>query len=63
MKNREESSSNGRRDLVFAVAAAAACSIAKIAMADEEPKNGTPEAKKKYASICVQMPTARVCRK
>ncbi|XP_059665301.1 photosystem II 5 kDa protein, chloroplastic [Cornus florida] len=51
-----------RRDLVFAAAAGAVCSIAKVAMADE-PKNGTPEAKKKYAPICVTMPTARICRK
>ncbi|KAJ4724290.1 photosystem II 5 kDa protein, chloroplastic-like [Melia azedarach] len=61
MKNKEESS-NGRRELVFAAAAAAACSIAKVAMADE-PKPGTPEAKKKYAPICVTMPTAKICRK
>ncbi|KAJ6755210.1 PHOTOSYSTEM II 5 KDA PROTEIN CHLOROPLASTIC [Salix purpurea] len=61
VKNKEESSS-GRRDLMFAAAAAAACSIARVAMADEEPKRGTPEAKKKYAPICVTMPTARICR-
>ncbi|KAG5253842.1 photosystem II protein [Salix suchowensis] len=61
VKNKEESSS-GRRDLMFAAAAAAACSIARVAMADEEPKRGTPEAKKKYAQVCVTMPTARICR-
>ncbi|KAJ6895714.1 photosystem II 5 kDa protein [Populus alba x Populus x berolinensis] len=61
MKNREESS-GGRRDLMFAAAAAAACSIARVAIADEEPRRGTPEAKKKYAPICVTMPTARICR-
>lgn len=61
MKNKEESGS-GRRDLLFAAAAAAACSIARVAVADEEPKSGTPEAKKKYAPICVTMPTARICR-
>lgn len=60
-KNKEESSS-GRRDLMLAVAAAAACSVAKIAMA-VEPKSGTLEAKKKYAVVCVTMPTARICRK
>ncbi|KAF8041186.1 hypothetical protein BT93_B3191 [Corymbia citriodora subsp. variegata] len=55
---------NGRRDLVFAAAAAAACAVARAAVAEEdEPKNGTPEAKKKYAPICVTMPTARICRK
>ncbi|KAJ6948334.1 photosystem II 5 kDa protein [Populus alba x Populus x berolinensis] len=61
-KNKEESSS-GRRDLMFAAAAAAACSIARVAIADEEPERGTPEAKKKYAPVCVTMPTARICRK
>lgn len=62
MKNREESS-GGRRDLMFAAAAAAAAySIARVAIADEEPRRGTPEAKKKYAPICVTMPTARICR-
>ncbi|KAG6762319.1 hypothetical protein POTOM_032812 [Populus tomentosa] len=60
MKNREESS-GGRRDLMFAAAAAAACSIARVAIADEEPRRGTPEAKKKYAPICVTMPTALKC--
>ncbi|KAE8674952.1 Photosystem II 5 kDa protein [Hibiscus syriacus] len=55
-------SSSGRRELIFAAAAAAACSFANVAMG-EEPKSGTPEAKKKYAPICVTMPTARVCRK
>ncbi|CAK9164710.1 unnamed protein product [Ilex paraguariensis] len=53
---------NGRRDLVFAAAAVAACSVAKIAMADE-PKRGTSEALKKYGSVCVTMPTARICHK
>ncbi|KAI4306717.1 hypothetical protein L6164_029971 [Bauhinia variegata] len=56
-------SNTGRRDLVFAAAAVAVCSIAKVSMAEEEPKRGTPEAKKKYAPICVTMPTARICRK
>ncbi|KAJ8751269.1 hypothetical protein K2173_016450 [Erythroxylum novogranatense] len=62
MKKREGNCS-GRRDLVFAAAAAAAYSIAKVAMADVEPRPGTPEAKKKYSPICVTMPTARICRK
>ncbi|XVF69614.1 hypothetical protein PTKIN_Ptkin11bG0095400 [Pterospermum kingtungense] len=57
----KQESSNGRRELVFA--AAASCSVANVAMGDEDPKPGTPEAKKKYAPICVTMPTARVCRK
>ncbi|KAG6629917.1 hypothetical protein I3843_14G118900 [Carya illinoinensis] len=60
--NSKEESSSGRRDLVFAAAAAAAFSVAKLAIA-EEPKRGTPEAKKKYAPVCVTMPTARICRK
>ncbi|KAL3850134.1 hypothetical protein ACJIZ3_012016 [Penstemon smallii] len=58
---KEESNINTRRDLMFALAAAAACSVANVAIADE-PKRGTPEAKKKYAPICVTMPTARICR-
>ena len=53
---------NGRREMVFAAAAAAVCSVAGIAMADG-PKPGTPEAKKIYAPICVTMPTARICHK
>lgn len=56
-------SNNGRRELMFAGAAMAACSIAKAAMADVEPKAGTPDAKKKYAPICVTMPTAKICHK
>lgn len=59
----DQESSTKRRDLVFAAAAAAACSLAKVAMADQEPKRGTPEAKKKYAAICVSLPTASICRK
>lgn len=63
MRKSKEENSSGRRDLMLAVAAAAACSVAKIAMADEEPKPGTEEAKKKYAVVCATMPTARICRK
>ncbi|KAL1300324.1 hypothetical protein HN51_045024 [Arachis hypogaea] len=59
----DKEGSNRRRDVMFGVAAAAVCSVAGIAVAEEEPKNGTPEAKKKYAPICVTMPTARVCHK
>ncbi|KAL4612256.1 hypothetical protein ACB098_08G155700 [Castanea mollissima] len=60
--SKEERSSSGRRDLVFAAAAAAAAafSVAKVALADE-PKKGSPEARKKYAPICATMPTARIC--
>ncbi|KAM7274352.1 hypothetical protein ACFE04_029016 [Oxalis oulophora] len=54
--------SSGRRELMFASVAAAACSMAKVAFADE-PKAGTPDAKKKYGPICVTMPTARICHK
>ena len=39
---KEERSSSGRRDLVFAAAAAVAFSVGKVALADE-PKKGTPE--------------------
>ncbi|KAE8691686.1 Photosystem II 5 kDa protein [Hibiscus syriacus] len=58
----KQESSNGRRDLVFAAVAAAVCSFANVAMG-EEPKRGTPEAKKKYSPVCVTMPTASICRK
>ncbi|KAE8705720.1 40S ribosomal protein S2 [Hibiscus syriacus] len=58
----KQESRNGRRDLGFAAAAAAIWSFANAAMG-EEPKRGTPEAKKKYASVCVTMPTASICRK
>ncbi|XVF22942.1 hypothetical protein REPUB_Repub12eG0214400 [Reevesia pubescens] len=53
---------NGRRELMFAAAAAAICSVAGVAAA-EDPKRGTPEAKKFYAPVCVTMPTAKICRK
>ena len=53
---------NGRRELMFAAAAAAVCSVAGVAAAGE-PKPGTPEAKKVYAPVCVAMPTAKICRK
>ncbi|KAL4297409.1 hypothetical protein GQ457_12G026160 [Hibiscus cannabinus] len=58
----KQEKSNGRRDLIFAAAAAAVGSIANVAMG-EEPKPGTPEAKKKYYPICVTMPTAKICRR
>ncbi|KAJ4979682.1 hypothetical protein NE237_010462 [Protea cynaroides] len=61
--DKKNESSSGRRDLMFAAAAAAVCSIAGVAVAREEPKRGTPEAKKIYAPVCVTMPTARICRK
>lgn len=57
----KEGNSNGRRNIMFAAAAAAVCTVAGVALADE-PKPGTPEAKKVYAPVCVTMPTARVCR-
>ncbi|GMI95730.1 hypothetical protein like AT1G51400 [Hibiscus trionum] len=53
-------SNNGRRELMFAAAAAALCSVAGVAMA--EPKPGSTEAKKAYAPVCVTNPTARICR-
>lgn len=55
---------SGRRAAMLAAAAAAAISVVGhgIALA-EEPKRGTPEARKAYAPICVTMPTARVCHK
>lgn len=65
---KEEKGSSGRRAAMFAVAAAAVSAVAgsrqgMMAFADEEPKRGTLEAKKKYAPVCVAMPTARVCHK
>lgn len=65
MSNKKEINNNGgggRRELFFAMAAAAACSVAGAAMADDEPKRGSPEAKKKYFQVCVSNPTARICR-
>ncbi|MED6107431.1 hypothetical protein PIB30_013785 [Stylosanthes scabra] len=61
-EDKEGSNNNGRRNMMFAAAAAAVCSVAGMAVADE-PKRGTPEAKKAYAPICVTMPTARICNK
>ncbi|XP_022728758.1 photosystem II 5 kDa protein, chloroplastic-like [Durio zibethinus] len=58
----KQESSNRRRELIFVATAAVAFSVANIAMG-EEPKTGTPEAKKKYAPVCVTMPTASICRK
>ncbi|XVE76730.1 hypothetical protein DITRI_Ditri13aG0004900 [Diplodiscus trichospermus] len=58
----ERECDNGRRELMFAAAAAAVCSVAGVAAA-AEPKRGTAEAKKLYAPVCVTMPTARICRK
>ncbi|XP_014494186.1 photosystem II 5 kDa protein, chloroplastic-like [Vigna radiata var. radiata] len=58
----DKEGNNGRRNMMFAAAAAAVCSVAGMAMADE-PKRGTPEAKKIYSPVCVTMPTARICHK
>ncbi|KDP20179.1 hypothetical protein JCGZ_00007 [Jatropha curcas] len=58
----KKESSSGRRDLMFVAAAATACSLAGVAMA-EVPKPGTPEAKKFFAPVCVSMPTAKICHK
>ncbi|CAN6232219.1 unnamed protein product [Urochloa humidicola] len=58
----EEGNAEGRRAVMLAAAAACVAAIgggAGAAMAG--PKNGSPEAKKKYAPICVTMPTAKVC--
>ncbi|TKY67985.1 Photosystem II 5 kDa protein [Spatholobus suberectus] len=58
----DKEGSNGRRNMMFAAAAAAVCSVAGMAVATE-PKRGTPEAKKIYAPVCVTMPTAKICHK
>ncbi|XP_031493748.1 photosystem II 5 kDa protein, chloroplastic-like [Nymphaea colorata] len=61
-----EKKSSGRRDIVFGAAAAAVfwsvASATGEANAADEPKKGSPEAKKLYAPVCVTMPTARICR-
>ncbi|KAK8957295.1 hypothetical protein KSP39_PZI000249 [Platanthera zijinensis] len=63
----KESSSRRGMMIEAAVAATAAICAAGLvpgmAAAVEEPKRGTPEAKKQYAPICVTMPTARICHK
>ncbi|MQL93893.1 hypothetical protein Taro_026547 [Colocasia esculenta] len=53
----------GRRAVVLAVAAAAISAAGKAVAEVGDPKRGTSEAKKKYAPICVTMPTASVCHK
>ncbi|XP_008790532.2 photosystem II 5 kDa protein, chloroplastic-like [Phoenix dactylifera] len=61
-----EDKGSSRRAAMLAVAAAAVCAIGTsqgTAIAGEEPKRGTPEARKLYAPICVTMPTARICHK
>ncbi|KAJ4833345.1 hypothetical protein Tsubulata_000570 [Turnera subulata] len=59
----ETATTNGRRDLVFAAAAAAVCSVARVAAAAEEPKRGSPEARKAYAAVCISNPSATICRR
>ncbi|KAG8059109.1 hypothetical protein GUJ93_ZPchr0002g24712 [Zizania palustris] len=53
----------GRRAVMLAAAAAvvALSAVGDAGVAQAEVKRGTPEAKKKYSSICVAMPTAKVC--
>ncbi|OEL36965.1 hypothetical protein BAE44_0002017 [Dichanthelium oligosanthes] len=51
----------GRRSVMLAAAAAAVAAIGGAGAAMAGTKNGSPEAKKKYAPICVTMPTAKVC--
>jgi hypothetical protein len=51
----------GRRAVMLAAAAAAVAAIGGAGAAMADPKKGSPEAKKKYAPICVTMPTAKVC--
>ncbi|KAL6973735.1 hypothetical protein U1Q18_027920 [Sarracenia purpurea var. burkii] len=54
--------SGRRRDLVFAAAAAAVCSVVSVA-ATVETERGTSDAKKIYAPVRVTVPTARICHK
>jgi hypothetical protein len=35
--------------------------LGSAAFAESDVKKGSPEAKKKYATVCVTMPTAKVC--
>ncbi|XP_010544181.1 PREDICTED: photosystem II 5 kDa protein, chloroplastic-like [Tarenaya hassleriana] len=63
VKQEQTRSISMRRDLMFAAAVTAAATLAKAAMAEDEPKRGTEGAKKKYAPICVTMPTAKICHK
>lgn len=60
-----DNENSGRRAVMFAAAAAvAACAVGQgMVSTAEEPKPGTPEAKKKYAPVCVTMPTAKICHK
>ncbi|XP_066331873.1 photosystem II 5 kDa protein, chloroplastic-like [Miscanthus floridulus] len=51
----------GRRAVMLAAAAAAVAAIGGAGAAMADPKKGSPEAKKKYAPICVTMPTAKIC--
>uniref|UniRef100_A0ACD5YW99 Uncharacterized protein n=1 Tax=Avena sativa TaxID=4498 RepID=A0ACD5YW99_AVESA len=57
----ESSATDGRRAVVFAAAAAAVSAFGRVAFAESDVKKGSPEAKKKYATVCVTMPTAKVC--
>ncbi|MEW9503589.1 hypothetical protein, partial [Jeotgalibacillus marinus] len=57
----EAGGAEGRRAVMFAAAAAAVSAIGGAAIAASGVKNGSPDAKKKYAPICVTMPTAKVC--
>ncbi|KAG2659371.1 photosystem II 5 kDa protein, chloroplastic-like [Panicum virgatum] len=56
-----EAPAEGRRAVMLAAAAAAVAAVGGAGAATAGPKNGSPEAKKKYAPICVTMPTAKVC--
>lgn len=55
---------SARRTLILAAAAATMCSISRgMAMAGEDAKPGSVEARKFYAPVCVTMPTAKICHK
>ncbi|KAK1266657.1 hypothetical protein QJS04_geneDACA021843 [Acorus gramineus] len=63
----DRKANNTRRDIVFGAAAMAVAVVVAAgagALAGEgDPKPGTLEAKKKYAPVCVTMPTAKICHK
>jgi hypothetical protein len=57
----EARTAEGRRAVMLAAAVAAVAAIGGAGVASaEEPKKGSPEAKK-YAPVCITMPTAKIC--
>ncbi|KAJ0966302.1 hypothetical protein J5N97_027440 [Dioscorea zingiberensis] len=60
----ENKENHSRRAMMFTAMTAVVCAVGQgTAIAGDEPKPGTPAAKKLYAPVCVTMPTASICRK